>query len=140
MKALSGHAMRCARLSQGYRLAGRLVEARAEAQRAFEFASTHKERHAQAWVLHLLGDLAAHEVPDQAKAVVASYQQALALAEALDMRPLSAHCHLSLGLFYHQQARPEPARAALATAVSMLRAMEMRWWLPQAEAALAQTE
>jgi hypothetical protein len=41
MKALYGHAMRCARLSQGYLLAGRLVEARVEAQRAFEFARTH---------------------------------------------------------------------------------------------------
>jgi tetratricopeptide (TPR) repeat protein len=140
MKALYGHAMRCARLSQGYLLAGRLVEARVEAQRAFEFARTHKERSAQAWVLHLLGDLAAHDTPSHTESVIAYYQQALVLAEELGMRPLCARCHLSLGLFHCQHACPDPARVALSTAVAMFRAMEMRLWLSQAEAALAQIE
>jgi DNA-binding winged helix-turn-helix (wHTH) protein/tetratricopeptide (TPR) repeat protein len=139
MQALYGHAIRCARLSQGYLLAGRLVEARVEAQRAFEFARTHKERSAQAWVLHLLGDLAVHDTPGHAEATVTYYQQALALAEELGMRPLCAHCYLSLGLFHHQYARPDAARAALSKAIAMFRAMDMQWWLPQAEAALAQT-
>ena len=140
MKALYGHAMRCARLSQGYLLAGRLAEARVEAQRAFEFARTHKERSAQAWVLHLLGDLAAHDTPPHTESVTAYYQQALALAEELGMRPLCARCHLSLGLFYYKHAYPEPARVALSTAVAMFHAMEIRLWLSQAEAALAQIE
>jgi tetratricopeptide (TPR) repeat protein len=140
MKALYGHAMRCARLSQGYLLAGRLVEARVEAQRAFECARTHKEQSAQAWVLHLLGNLAAHDTPPHTESVTAYYQQALTLAEELGMHPLCARCHLSLGLFHCQHACPEPARVALSTAVAMFRAMEMQLWLSQAEAALAQID
>ena len=68
----------------------------------------------------------------------AHYQQALALAEELGMRPLVAHCHHGLGRLYHQTGRGEQARAALATAIDLYRAMDMTFWLPQAEAALAQ--
>jgi len=60
------------------------------------------------------------------------------VAEALGMRPLQAHCHLSLGTLYLKTDRPEPARAELTTAIALYRAMDMTFWLPQAEAALAQ--
>ena len=66
------------------------------------------------------------------------YHQALALTEELGMRPLQAHCHLGLGTLYATPGRPEPARAALAAAIALYRAMDMTLWLPQAEAALAQ--
>jgi len=56
------------------------------------------------------------------------------------MRPLQAHCHHGLGRLYHQTGRAEPARAALSTAIDLYRAMDMTFWLPQAEAALAQVE
>jgi Tetratricopeptide repeat len=70
----------------------------------------------------------------------AHYQQALALAEALGMRPLVAHCHHGLGRLYHQTDRGEEARVALSTAIDLYRAMDMTFWLPQAEAALAEVE
>ena len=54
------------------------------------------------------------------------------------MRPLQAHCHLGLGTLYAATGPREPARAALATAMALYRAMEMTFWLPQAEAVLAQ--
>jgi hypothetical protein len=54
------------------------------------------------------------------------------------MRPLQAHCHRGLGTLYAKTGRQEQARAALATAIELYRAMEMTFWLPQAEAALAQ--
>ena len=54
------------------------------------------------------------------------------------MRPLVAHCHLGLGTLYAKISRPEPARAALSAAIALYRAMDMTFWLPQAEAALAQ--
>ena len=54
------------------------------------------------------------------------------------MRPLQAHCHLGLGTLYVQAGCPEPARAALTAAIALYRNMEMTFWLPQAEAALAQ--
>ena len=54
------------------------------------------------------------------------------------MRPLQAHCHRGLGTLYAKIGRPEQARAELATAIELYRAMDMTFWLPQAEAVLAQ--
>ena len=56
------------------------------------------------------------------------------------MRPLQAHCHRSLGVLYRQTGRAALARAALSTAIALYRAMDMTFWLPAAEAALAQVE
>ena len=64
--------------------------------------------------------------------------QALALAEELGMRPLQAHCHLGLGTLYVKTGQREQARTELSTAIELYRAMDMTFWLPQAEAALAQ--
>ena len=54
------------------------------------------------------------------------------------MRPLQAHCHLGLGTLYAKTGQREQAHAELAAAIDLYRAMEMTFWLPQAEAALAQ--
>jgi hypothetical protein len=56
------------------------------------------------------------------------------------MRPLQAHCHLGLGTLYAQIGRREQAQAELSTAIDLYHAMEMTFWLPQAEAALVQGE
>jgi Flp pilus assembly protein TadD len=66
------------------------------------------------------------------------YRQALALAEELGMRPLQAHCHRGLGTLYLKLGQPEQARIELTTAIELYRAMDMTFWLPQAEAVLAQ--
>ena len=86
------------------------------------------------------GDVAAHADPPMSQQAEAHYRQALALAEELGMRPLLAHCHHGLGTLYGQTGRGEQARAALATAIDLYRAMDMTFWLPQAEAALAEVE
>jgi uncharacterized protein HemY len=70
----------------------------------------------------------------------ARYREALALAEELGMRPLQAHCHHGLGTLYGKGGQWEQARAALVTAIDLYRAMDMTFWLPQAEAALAKLE
>jgi uncharacterized protein HemY len=54
------------------------------------------------------------------------------------MRPLQAHCHCGLGMLYVKTGQWVQACAALSTAVELYRAMEMTFWLPQAEAGLAQ--
>jgi uncharacterized protein HemY len=54
------------------------------------------------------------------------------------MRPLQAHCHRSLGTLYVKTGQWKQARTALSTAIALYRAMEMTFWLPQAEAALGQ--
>ena len=132
------HSRRVAWLSEVCRLAGRGEEAWQHARQALDLARQHKERANEALALHQLGVVHAHADPPDAAQAEAHYQQALALAEALGMRPLVAHCHLGLGRLYCQTGRREQARAALSTAIDLYRAMDMTFWLPQAEAALAQ--
>jgi len=54
------------------------------------------------------------------------------------MRPLLAHCHSGLGILYTQIGHPEHARAELAAAIELYRAMDMTFWLARAETALVQ--
>jgi tetratricopeptide (TPR) repeat protein len=68
----------------------------------------------------------------------AHYRHALALAEELGMRPLMAHCHCGLGMLYLKLDRAAQARPELSAAIALYRTMEMTFWLPQTEAALAQ--
>ncbi len=136
--ALRGHAYRVAWLSEVCRLAGRGEEAWQHARQALDLARQHKERADEALALHQLGVVHAHADPPDAEQAEAHYQQALALAEALGMRPLQAHCHFGLGTLYTKIGRREQARAELSAAIDLYRAMEMTFWLPQAEAALAE--
>jgi tetratricopeptide (TPR) repeat protein len=103
-------------------------------------ACTHPERGNQAYAIHLLGEIAARRDPPEAEQAKAHYREALALANALSMRPLQAHCHRGLGTLYGRVGREPQARAALSTAIALYWSMEMAFWLPQAEAALAQVE
>jgi uncharacterized protein HemY len=56
------------------------------------------------------------------------------------MRPLQAHCHLGLGNLYLKSGRLGEAHAELSAAIELYRAMDMTFWLLQAEAALAEVE
>jgi predicted ATPase len=127
-------------LGEGYVLAGRLEEAMQQGQQALEVTRTQKRRGYQAYALRLLGDIAAQRMPPAVEVAERQYREALALAEALGMRPLQAHCHHGLGTLYAKTSQREPARVELVTAIDLYRAMDMTFWLPQAEAALAQVE
>src|SRR5262249_36652103 len=140
MRFMHDHALRVVWLGEAYLLAGRLDEADTQAQHALEFSRAHQERGHEAYALRLLGEIHARHAPPAVEPAATHYQQALAIAEELGMRPLAAHCHLGLGTLYSQTGRLEEARAALCRAIEMYRAMEMTLWLPQAEAMLAQTE
>jgi predicted ATPase len=88
----------------------------------------------------LLGDIAAHRDPSASEQAEAYYQQALTLTEELGMRPLQAHCHRSLGTLYAKTGQREQGHAELSIAIELYKAMDMTFWLPQAEAALVQVE
>jgi tetratricopeptide (TPR) repeat protein len=137
-KEMGGFQVLC-RLSLGEAqvLAGRLEEAHALAEHTLALAREQQERGHEAYALHLLGEVAVHREPAENESAEAHYRQALALAKELGMRPLQAHCHLGLGKLYATIARRAEARAELSAAVELYRAMEMTFWLPQAEVALA---
>jgi tetratricopeptide (TPR) repeat protein len=127
-------------LGEAQLLASRLEEAYTLAEHTLALANERQERGDQAYALRLLGDIAVRRDPPERELAEGYYQQALALANELGMRPLQAHCHRSLGTLYGQVGRGQQARAALSTAIELYRAMEMTFWLPQAEAVLAQVE
>ena len=56
------------------------------------------------------------------------------------MQPFQAHDHCGLGSLYAKIGWRETARAARPTAIVLYRAMEMTFWLPEAQAALARVE
>jgi tetratricopeptide (TPR) repeat protein len=124
-------------LSEVYLLAGRRDEASQLAERTLKLARQYNELSNQAWALRLFGEIAARGDPPQIASAETSYRQAIAFAEELGMRPLQAHSHRGLGILYTNIGRREQARAELSTAIALYHAMNMTFWLPQAEAALA---
>jgi tetratricopeptide (TPR) repeat protein len=125
-------------LGEAQMLAGHMDEAYALAERTLALTRAHQERSNQAYALHLLGDIAAHRDPPESEQAAAHYRQALVLAEELEMRPLVAHCHRGLGILYFKLGRGAQALPELSAAIALYRAMDMTFWLPQTEAALAQ--
>jgi class 3 adenylate cyclase/tetratricopeptide (TPR) repeat protein len=138
LREMNDQAQRVMWLAEGYLLAGRRAEAGALGGRALALAREYRERGSEAWALHLLGEIAAQAEPLDAEQAENSYRQAFDMAEELGMRPLVAHCHLRLGTLYQKIGSGEQARAELATASEMYRAMEMPFWLAKAEAVLVQ--
>jgi tetratricopeptide (TPR) repeat protein len=130
----------CLSLGEAQLLAGRLEEALALTERTLAHTHERQERGNQAYALRLLGEIAVRREPSQVEQATAHYRQALTLAEDLGMRPLQAHCHRGLGTLYAATGQWEQARTALSTAIAMYKSMEMTFWLPQTEAALAQVE
>jgi tetratricopeptide (TPR) repeat protein len=113
-------------------LLGRLEKARRFGNRAVE--SSARQPGFAAHAQHLLGDIAVHPDRFDAESGDAHYRKALAVAELHGMRPLIAHCHLGLGKLYRRTGRRQEAQEHLATATTMYREMDMRFWLEQAEA------
>jgi tetratricopeptide (TPR) repeat protein len=138
--AIGNYAPWVGHLSEAYLLAGRMEEAVPLAGRALDLSRSRKERGNEAYALRLLGEIAARHEPPQIESAEDHYRQALTLADELGMLPLVAHCHLGLGTLYAQTGQRERARTELAAALDLYRAMEMTFWLPQAEVALAQVE
>ena len=135
----TAHYVLClAGLSEAYLLAGHIENAVELARRALALARARKERGFEAYILQLLGEMQAQRDPPEVEPAADHYRHALILAEELEMRPLQAHCHRGLGTLYAKRGRPAQARAALSTAIELYRAMEMQFWLPQAETTLAQ--
>jgi class 3 adenylate cyclase/tetratricopeptide (TPR) repeat protein len=118
------HALRLAYLGEAYEIAGRADDAAAMAARALTLAEQHGERANEAYALRVLGvgDLRRGE-PRHAEA---HFRAALGLAQALEMRPLQAHCHRGLAAALEASGHDDAGhRAAAATLID---AMHMQVW------------
>src|SRR5262249_38127530 len=130
------HPLLLAYLGEAHLLDGRPDEALAVARRALDLAHRQKERGNEAWVLRLLGEIAAHADPPDPDAARAHYGQAPSRAAELGMRPLAAHCHLGLGKLPRRTGDRVKADEHLQTALRMYREMGMSFWLEKAKAEL----
>ena len=127
---------RIATLSEAHLHAGHPEAASTFGEQALDYSRTYNERGNEAYALRILGDVAMHRDPPEFNQAKTHYQQALALADELGMRPLQAHCHRGLGKLYSQTGQTEQAHAELSTSIDMYRDMEMTFWLPETEASL----
>ena len=121
------HPLLLAYLGEAHLLAGRPDDAAAVARRALDLAHRQKERGNEAWVLRLLGGIAAHADPPDTESAERHYNQALARADELGMRPLAAHCHLGLGKLHSRTAERATAAEHLRIAATMYRETDMFW-------------
>jgi tetratricopeptide (TPR) repeat protein len=127
-------------LGEARMLTGRLEEAHAFAEWVLTHTRARQERGRLPSALRLLGEIAARREPPAYMLAEAYYRQALDLTDEFGMRPLQAHCHRGLGTLYAAIGQREQAHTELSTAITLYRDMDMTFWLPQAEAGLAQME
>ena len=125
------------RLSEAYLLAGRLEEARQRAAQAVDLARQYQFRGHQAWALWLLGESTAHQASPEVEPAVGHYRQSSPWPRRWACGR-SRRTATAASALYARQGQQEQARVPLATAIALYRDMEMTFWLPQAEAVLAQ--
>jgi class 3 adenylate cyclase/tetratricopeptide (TPR) repeat protein len=113
--------LRSSMLSEVYWLSGCHEEAKTLAVKAYAHAHETKERGSQAWAARLLGELHTYGHGPDVEQAESYYQQALALANELGMRPLQAHCHRGLGTLDRQTGQREQACAELSMAIELYR-------------------
>src|SRR5262245_52619810 len=125
-------------LAEAHLLGGRPDDAMKAVKEALELARRYGERGTEAEALGVLGECATAGVRPDLTNARQSFEQALALAEELGMRPLVAHCHVGLGRLERRTGRREQAQEHLTAATTMYREMDMRFWLEQAEAEVSE--
>jgi len=113
--------------------AGQIERGAEAASHGLQFSRVRGEAGSEAWAHRLLAEAGLRRRPLDAPFVEEHYLRAMALADERGMRPLVAHCHLGLAELAGRRGTRQDARAHLATAASMYRALEMWSWLDKAE-------
>jgi class 3 adenylate cyclase/tetratricopeptide (TPR) repeat protein len=123
-------------LANIYRALGEAVLANETVLNALSFADEAEERGFEAWAMLVMGKIKAEA--GRSEEAEEWYRRALQQASNLSMRPLAAHCHEGLGHLYLKSGKNEEARSELVAAIELYRIMDMAFWLPKAESALAE--
>ena len=122
---LFGHSQWVSWLAHASLLAGRLDEADRLGREAVRLSRERGERGYEAWALHILATISRAAQPGGAESE-APELQALALADQLGMRPLSARCHLGLGELYCRSGEPGRGDEHRATGLTLFEGLDMR--------------
>jgi tetratricopeptide (TPR) repeat protein len=138
IRLLYGYASLVTSLGEVCVLVGQLDDASRLAAEAVALARERGERGDEGWALHLAAEIAARRDPPDVVEATATYRKALAIAEALGMRPLAARCHLGLGAVLGSAGRALEARTHLALARDLFTALGLARWCREAEALSAE--
>jgi class 3 adenylate cyclase/tetratricopeptide (TPR) repeat protein len=128
LRILSRQAQRLTWLAEAYLLARRPDDAVAAAADAHRLATEQGERGSASGALRMLAE---------ATGDAGDYRAALEASRELGMRPVEALCHVGLATLAARTGDGPGATEHATRALEMLRAMDMRYWLAQAESALA---
>jgi len=135
--ATLGHALRLAWLAEGYVVIGDYERAWTVAQKAADLSRRHREKGQEAWTLHLLGEIAGRRRPADVESAAHLFEQAMAIAQDLGMRPAVAHCHLGLGELHARAGRLGAAREQLTEALLLFRQMGLASMVERTERQLS---
>jgi tetratricopeptide (TPR) repeat protein len=124
-------------LAEACRLKGETKKALETAEEALSIFRQNGERGFAAWALYYLAKVQFDGGPGQVQQSWQSYRQAKEQAEELRMKPLLAHCQMGLGEAYARKGLSKEARSEIVAAIELYRSMDMAFWLPKAESALA---
>jgi tetratricopeptide (TPR) repeat protein len=128
-----GHAWAVA--AAGLREAGNLAASRSAAERGLELVKRRGERVYEPETLLQLAIADASDAPPRWPDAESRYEETLAKATSMGLRPIVAHCHLGLGRLHGARGNASTAREHLDRAAVMFREMDMTSWVAQAEAA-----
>ena len=118
--------------------AGRLDAADETARTALDkIRGSGAARGVEGQLLHVLGEAAVRRDPSDLAEAKRRFEEARALADQLEMRPLVAHCHLALGDLCRRTGDLAKAKEHLTTAMAMYREMGMQFWLAKSEQEVA---
>jgi tetratricopeptide (TPR) repeat protein len=132
-----GHWIRTGNRAEALLAAGRAAEALPLARRGLDLTRLVRGRGLEGWALRLSAEAAAAQDPPLLDDAQASFEEALARADAAGMRPLAARCHLGLGLVALRAGKTADGRQRLEHAAALLAELGMRPWLEQARRELA---
>jgi len=127
------HSLNVIWLGEGLMLSNRFADANSTAERALSLTRKYRHRICEPWALWLLGEIVARRDPPDARTAENYYQQALALAEELGMRPLAAYSQLGLGKLLRRSGKREDAHQRLIAASALGRNLNMEGWLKEVE-------
>jgi transcriptional regulator with AAA-type ATPase domain/tetratricopeptide (TPR) repeat protein len=132
MQFVGGQSWSMLWLAEAYLGAGRGSDARRVATRGLELATHHGHHGYEAYLRRFLGELALRVDPVDVEGARHELGAALELAERLEMKPLVAHCRLSLARVAEKAGRATEASEQRASAVELFARLGMRWWLDRA--------
>jgi tetratricopeptide (TPR) repeat protein len=125
-------------MAEALSLAGRNERAMDIAQEALNDSRERGELAFAAWALYVMAKIETHDHMNRMEQGTHRFREALDQAVELRMRPLQAHCRLSLGRLHLRNGRTEDARTEIEAAMELYLSMDMYLWVPKAEAALAE--